>query len=393
MCKKKIYNHITNKLSQLDKEFIKHIPEGGNWKHIPLEVAKKSKRLMNIFASGGRTTYYGRLSYDKPAYTITTYFNRPGNGCYIHPRQDRLISFREAARLQSFPDNFVFSGPKTSKLKQIGNAVPPLLGYHIARYLEGEITVDLFSGVGGLSLGFLWAGKKIVSALEKDKNIAQVYKNNIGDHIFIGDAFSKKDFELFVEYSFSKSTTIEIVIGGPPCQGFSLAGNLDSQDARNFLLLKFLDFVEVFRPNIFLLENVVGLKSKRYQFYMSAFYEKVKKLGYITSEPMVLNAASYGVPQLRKRLFIIGALKSRFLASLREISNRKYIYNKENFLTVYDAISDLPPICENFQQEVFEINDWCPKTIYQAFLGGTMSIEEFLYELDLMEKKLFIIYK
>ena len=87
------------------------IPSGGNWKNIPLDVP--SKRVEGIRLSGGRTTYYGRLRWDYPAYTIATYFNRPGNGCNIHPDdasanipQHRLISFREAARIQSFPDNF-----------------------------------------------------------------------------------------------------------------------------------------------------------------------------------------------------------------------------------------------------------------------------------------------
>ena len=67
------------------------------------------------------------MSLDKPSYTITTYFNRPGNGTYIHPLHNRVISIREAARLQSFPDSYYFSGSNASIPKQIGNAIPPLL--------------------------------------------------------------------------------------------------------------------------------------------------------------------------------------------------------------------------------------------------------------------------
>ncbi|MHA1928039.1 MAG: DNA cytosine methyltransferase, partial [Candidatus Thorarchaeota archaeon] len=122
-----LYNHVTSNLSTLDLEMILNVPPGGNWKDIPLEIAKKSVRLMQIRESGGRTTYYGRLRNDLPSYTISTYFNRPGNGTFIHPTQHRLISFREAARLQSFPDHYRFLGSNSSKLKQIGNAVPPLL--------------------------------------------------------------------------------------------------------------------------------------------------------------------------------------------------------------------------------------------------------------------------
>ena len=113
---------------------VKHIPEGGNWRNIPETVP--SKRLDQIRKSGGRTTYYGRLRNDKPSYTISTYFNRLGNGCYIHPNQDSLISLREGARLQSFKDSFYFCGPKTSIYKQIGNAVPPLLGRTIAELIK-----------------------------------------------------------------------------------------------------------------------------------------------------------------------------------------------------------------------------------------------------------------
>ena len=107
-----VYNHTTYSLSKNDLRMVKSIPPGGNWKNIPLDIP--SKRLEQIRVSGGRTTLYGRLSFEKPSYTITTYFNRPGNGTYIHPIHDRVISAREAARFQSFPDNYIFKGSKGS---------------------------------------------------------------------------------------------------------------------------------------------------------------------------------------------------------------------------------------------------------------------------------------
>ena len=122
-----LYNHVCAKLSELDLEMVRSIPQGGNWQNIPLSVARKSERVMKIRKNGGRTTYYGRLNPNLPSYTVNTYFNRPGNGTFIHPHQARLISFREAARLQSFPDSYRFFGSNTSIYKQIGNAVPPLL--------------------------------------------------------------------------------------------------------------------------------------------------------------------------------------------------------------------------------------------------------------------------
>ena len=151
----KLYNHTACKLCDHEAHLVTYIPQGGNWKDIPETV--RDKRLDSIRATGGRTTYYGRLRWDKPSYTIATYFNRVPNGCNIHPEQNRILSNREAARLQSFPDNFVFKGTKVSQFKQIGNAVPPLLARYVSSlikpHLESYNFVDLFAGCGGLSEG------------------------------------------------------------------------------------------------------------------------------------------------------------------------------------------------------------------------------------------------
>src|SRR3954447_7175940 len=121
-------NHYSASLSALDMEIVRHVPAGGNWKNVPESV--ECKRLDGIRASfargeGSRSTYYGRLRADAPSYTINTYFSRPGNGCHIHYSQDRVVSQREAARFQSFPDSFEFKGSRSAINKQIGNAVAP----------------------------------------------------------------------------------------------------------------------------------------------------------------------------------------------------------------------------------------------------------------------------
>ncbi|MHA2067564.1 MAG: DNA cytosine methyltransferase, partial [Candidatus Thorarchaeota archaeon] len=146
-----LYNHVSATLSELDMEVVRSVRPGGNWKDIPPSIAQKSARLRQIRASGGRTTYYGRLREDLPSYTINTYFNRPGNGTFIHPVQDRIISIREAARLQSFPDRYRFMGSTTSMYKQIGNAVPPLMARAMGEQIRRGRVADLFSGAGGLS--------------------------------------------------------------------------------------------------------------------------------------------------------------------------------------------------------------------------------------------------
>ena len=144
-----LYNHVCSSLSELDMEMIRSVPEGGNWQDIPASTVEKSARLTQIRRSGGRTTYYGRLKDSLPSYTINTYFNRPGNGTFIHPKQNRLISLREAARLQSFSDRFRFLGSNSSRYKQIGNAVPPFLARAVAALLKPGLVIDLFSGAGG----------------------------------------------------------------------------------------------------------------------------------------------------------------------------------------------------------------------------------------------------
>ena len=148
-----IHNHVCGKLSELDLRVAKAVPPGGNWRNIPEDVP--SNRLAQIRVSaaageGSRSTYYGRLKPEMPAYTVNTYYSRPGNGCFLHydfaGGQHRTLSHREAARLQSFPNSFVFMGSSQRAVAlQIGNAVPPLLGFQIARGIGAPgIMVDVF---------------------------------------------------------------------------------------------------------------------------------------------------------------------------------------------------------------------------------------------------------
>ncbi|MFN9315741.1 MAG: DNA cytosine methyltransferase, partial [Microcystis sp.] len=243
-----IPNHYSARLSELDLAMAIHIPPGGNWKNIPTSIP--SQRLAQIresYAKGGgsRSTYYGRLRPDAPAYTINTYFGRPGNGCHLHydyaGGQHRVISQREAARLQSFPDDFVFLGSRTAINTQIGNAVPPLLGYQIALHLGSPgIFVDLFSGAGGLALGFKWAGWLPVIANDIERIAIETYAKNVDSSVIVGDI---QDPEISSKISSMANVARQLnpdaklfVLGGPPCQGFSTAGNSRSmQDGRNSL--------------------------------------------------------------------------------------------------------------------------------------------------------------
>tara|TARA_R110001592_G_scaffold193454_1_gene440631 strand:- start:5782 stop:6888 length:1107 start_codon:yes stop_codon:yes gene_type:complete len=125
-------------MSEKDREFVKHIPPGGNYMNIPDSVS--TTRILKFKQTGGRTTTYGRLHSEKPAYTINTYFNRPNVGANYHHSEQRLITVREAMRLQSFPDDFTPCYRSQRSLHmQIGNAVPPLMARAVAEAVKGAL--------------------------------------------------------------------------------------------------------------------------------------------------------------------------------------------------------------------------------------------------------------
>ncbi|RYD83265.1 MAG: DNA cytosine methyltransferase [Verrucomicrobiaceae bacterium] len=126
-----VKNHAAAKLSKVNLDRLKYIPQGGSWRDIPVDLLpegmKRAKR-------SDHTKRYGRLSWNGLASTILTKCD-PHWGAYFHPDQDRTLSVREAARLQSFPDWFEFRGSRTDQYTQVGNAVPPLLGRAIAKVI------------------------------------------------------------------------------------------------------------------------------------------------------------------------------------------------------------------------------------------------------------------
>lgn len=218
-----ILNHTTFKLSDLDLEMIRSVPPGGNWKNIPMETVEKSKRLKRITETGGRTTLYGRIDYTKPSYTITTYFNRPGNGTYVHPVHDRVLSVREAARFQSFKDDYLFFGNKTQMLKQVGNAVPTILAYQIARNIVEKCncqnSLDLFCGAGGMTAGFKEAGIHSVLSNDIEESACITLKiNNPEVDVHCGDITVQATKDYLVAKALEHS--VDIICGGSPAKDF-----------------------------------------------------------------------------------------------------------------------------------------------------------------------------
>ncbi|MFT0533748.1 Alw26I/Eco31I/Esp3I family type II restriction adenine-specific DNA-methyltransferase [Castellaniella hirudinis] len=321
------FNHGTPTLSELDRLIISYVPEGGNWQSIPESVpSERIKQIREMSAKRGvvRTTYYGRLRRDQPAYTINTYFNRPGNGTHIHPVLDRTLTSREAARLQSFPDSYVFLGSDGAVRDQIGNAVPPLLsaaiGRKFIRYAKSKTCVDVFCGAGGLSLGLESAGWEVIAAVDNNREALDTYCFNRPcilepgvfqenqTAVFKRDLQERREFEnvvMRIEASL-KGRQLDLLVGGPPCQGFSHAGFRLSDDKRNDLASIYLHFAECLRPRIFILENVEGLATFNKGQVLRDICFTLRDLGYRVNSPVwKLCSEQYGAPQMRRRVFIV----------------------------------------------------------------------------------------
>ena len=189
--------------------------------------------------------------------------------------------------------------------------------------------IDLFAGVGGLSLGFEMEGFDILLANEFDQSIATAYKeNHKSTNVVVGDITSLDLSKVFGEYV----NKIDVVIGGPPCQGFSQKGKRKTiNDERNFLFKHYVEVVKFVKPKYFVMENVPNLLPAEKGFFLNEIKGLFKGYGY-SIRYGILNAADYGVPQNRRRAIIIG----KYLATPPELP----LPCKQK-VTIWDAISDL----------------------------------------------------
>lgn len=380
----KLYNHVAFKMGQREALIATFIKEGGNWQDIPLSYS--DTRLNNIRATGGRTTYYGRLAWDKPSYTIATYFNRVGNGCNLHPEQNRVMSNREAARFQSFPDDFIFQGSKASQYKQIGNAVPPLIARMVSSlikpYLDSYNFVDLFAGCGGMSEGFIMNGFNLLAVNEVDKNIMLTNKFNHSkhtdeSHFILGDVTQEETKQLIIDAC--EGHQVDVVIGGPPCQGFSYAGWRDPNDKRNQLFRDFVELVKRIKPKFFVMENVLGILTMRKGEAIKEIIGAFEEVGYHVNAPLKLNAANFGVPQKRKRVIIIGSLDPSISITQPEPLFEEDSLVSPGYICVRDAIGNLPPI-EDGGGEIEMDFEFKNKSPYDMLMQKEIDFEKF-YEL------------
>lgn len=327
-----IPNHIALHHSLTVIERYKLIPEGGKLpppSQLPIELRRKNF---------GNT--YKRLTRQEPSLTMV-----PGNNAFpIHPVLHRSLTPREAARLQSFSDDIVFQGDRRSQCILVGNAVPPKLAEALGRSIvkhhlgEDEVAaknmvpprvvsesvkrtvksgagfVDLFCGAGGISIGLDRSGWSPLLAVDINKYASETHRSYFPGVDHMADDLSDVAVRAAL-VSKLQDKDVGIIAGGPPCQGFSIFGKrrfvntrgyTPHTDPRNKLVFAFIDIIRRVQPRWFVMENVPGLANLDGGLFLQTLVEEFRQSGYDNCEYRVLNAADYGVPQLRKRLLIIG---------------------------------------------------------------------------------------
>lgn len=220
--------------------------------------------------------------------------------------------------------------------------------------------IDLFAGCGGLSKGFMDAGFDVIVGVDNDQAALNTFVLNHNGAVALNSDLSKQ--ETFDEIrKIAGKRSIDIVIAGPPCQGFSLSGPRNFDDSRNELYLAVIEIVRQYRPKGFIIENVPGMATLYKGQIKEEILKRFNEIGY-NVEGKLLCAADYGVPQMRKRLIFMG-IRS-------DLGSPKFpepIFNKENYRTCRDAISDLPPRVNEFGIERDQYTSE-PKTEYQKLM-------------------------
>lgn len=240
--------------------------------------------------------------------------------------------------------------------------------------------LDLFAGAGGFSQGLRMAGIHIVAAIEFNAQIAETYKYNHPETTMIVDDIKNVTTEKVLDIFKSQNKTCELIVGGPPCQGFSMAGyrirakTSFLEDKRNYLFKEYIRMVKAIQPKVFVIENVPGILNYNDGAVKNEIYETFHVMGY-QLQSKVLCAANYGVPQFRNRAFFIGNKlgidPEQFFPQIK--------HSEGNYITVYDAICDLPEVEAGEGQEFTAYKASTTLTNYQKIMvsknGGVYNHE------------------
>ncbi len=225
--------------------------------------------------------------------------------------------------------------------------------------------VSLFSGGGGFDLGFVSEGYKIIWAIDNNNNAVKTYSANIGNHIICAD-INQIDIHTIPH--------ADVVIGGPPCQSFSLAGNRNVEDKRGQLVWKYIHIIEHVQPQAFVFENVTGLLSARNsqgKKIIDLLKTAFTNIGY-TIELQVMNAADYGVPQRRKRVIIVGLKNAKFV--FPKATHNEEGIGLKRYVSAKDALGDLPAAIEDEHEHI--LHSFTPKNDFQRYVRKGNSLTE-----------------
>lgn len=234
--------------------------------------------------------------------------------------------------------------------------------------------IDLFAGCGGLSLGFTQAGYKILKAVEYDSVIANTYKQNNPEVEVVVDDIKNID-----NSDFFSGMGADVIIGGPPCQGFSMAGSRIRHgfidDPRNYLFKHYFNIVKTIRPKVFLMENVKGIATINGGRIFSEILRLFQDPDAMDGKPYhmyyrIINASDFGVPQRRERMIIIGSqIAVDNIGMLWDDTKKNILKDYPSFfdkVTVKDAIGNLSAVDEG----ALVLNPF-PETEYQRYLASS----------------------
>lgn len=226
--------------------------------------------------------------------------------------------------------------------------------------------IDLFAGCGGLSKGFMDAGFDIIVGVDNDQAALNTFvKNHNGAVAMKADLSKQETFDEIKRIAGNRE--IDVVIAGPPCQGFSLTGPRNFDDERNQLYLAVIKIVKQYMPKAFVIENVPGMATLYKGQIKEEILRRFKSIGY-NIECKILCAADYGVPQNRKRLIFMG-----IRADIGSPVFPKPMFTSENYRTCRDAISDLPSLKTEIGDDV-SVYEREPLTEYQRLMRGSCKV-------------------
>ncbi|MFC1678002.1 DNA cytosine methyltransferase [Planctomycetota bacterium] len=235
--------------------------------------------------------------------------------------------------------------------------------------------IDLFCGCGGLSLGLQQAGFDVLLGIDNDKAALRTFVENHNNPKIIDKDIDDVNTSEIINLIGRQS--VDVIVGGPPCQGLSLSGPRKFYDPRNHLFLSYVRIASELKPKAIVLENVPGIASLFKGEIKKAIINEFEKIGYKVSM-FLLHAVDYGVPQIRKRVFFVGFKnhKMHFVPPSPTHGENGTLLSKglESFSTCGDALSDLPPLIDSLGNDTQEYASDPTNTYQKLMRNGSINV-------------------